>query len=255
MERNKQRANGLSVWAGRLKTLRPLKKKASAEIIDSTQPSAAQFSPGPPETLQRPVNEQPGSVHDWQKAETGSFLPSDTLESAEQDSSASANAAAAVQETQALPQTWALPQQPVVVPFDKKDYRTLSVLLNGFKATMGEPALTHRQWATLHTAVDEDQIAYYIALYEGKAVGLCSLSLIFSSGQCAPYGVFSDFYVRPEAHSSGAAQALVTYARSCVRQAGGHALTVTCVSAHAETYRNLGFREPLGAALSMPAED
>ncbi len=139
-----------------------------------------------------------------------------------------------------------------VRPFDKRDYRTLSLLLGGFKVAVGEPPLTQRQWAQLRLAIEEERITYYIAYFHGQPVGLCSLCLTYSDYLCAPSGVFEDFFVRPEARGQGIARALVQRACTEVRAHGGSSLSVACAPCDLEMYQALGFKEELGISLCRP---
>ncbi len=145
------------------------------------------------------------------------------------------------------------PEAPLceILPFDKKDYRTLSLLLNGFKQAVDEPALTHLEWSALRIGIEEDRITYYIAWQKGRAVGLFSLCRTFSSYKCAAGGIFEDFYILPEVRGTGVARALVQHAVGVVRSWGGRTLTVTCAECDMEMYRALGFSSAIGQTLSQ----
>lgn len=136
--------------------------------------------------------------------------------------------------------------------FDLQDYRTLSVLLNGFKTAVGEAPLSQLDWAALRTAIDEERIVYYIARRGGQAVGLCSLCYVFSSYKCAMSSVFEDFYVRPEARGTGVARALAAAAAAASRAAGCSCMTVVSARCDLERYHALGFEDAVGTQLSMP---
>lgn len=143
--------------------------------------------------------------------------------------------------------------QPVceVRPFDKKDYRTLSLLLNAFKNAVGETPLTQSDWAALRVGIEEGRITYYIAWQGERAVGVFSLCPTFSSYLCAPGGVFEDFYVVPDVRGTGVARVLAQHARTVVESWGGRTLTVTCAECDREMYRSLGFTEAVGTTLSQ----
>lgn len=145
------------------------------------------------------------------------------------------------------------PEAPLceILPFDKKDYHTLSLLLNGFKQAVDEPALTQLEWSALRVGIEEGRITYYIAWQNGRAVGMFSLCRTFSSYKCAVGGVFEDFYVLPEVRGTGVARALVQHACETVRSWGGKTLTVTCAECDAEMYRALGFCAAIGQTLSQ----
>ena len=138
-----------------------------------------------------------------------------------------------------------------VRPFDKKDYRTLSLLLNGFKNAVGEAPLTQLEWSALRKGIEEDRITYYIAWQGERAVGVFSLCRTFSSFRCAPVGLFEDFYVLPDVRGTGVARVLAQYARTAVESIGGKTLTVTCAECDREMYQSLGFTEPIGITLSQ----
>ena len=139
-----------------------------------------------------------------------------------------------------------------VRPFDQKDYRTLSLLLNGFKNAVGEAPLNHLEWAELRNGIEEGRITYYIAWQGDRAVGVCSLCPTFSSFLCAPSGIFEDFYVVPDVRGTGVARALVQHARTVAEGWGAKTLTVTCAACDREMYQALGFTEPIGDTLSQP---
>lgn len=138
-----------------------------------------------------------------------------------------------------------------ILPFDKKDYRTLSMLMNGFKQSVGEAPLTHLEWAALRTGIEAGSITYFIAWKDGRAVGMYSLCRVFSSYKCAAGGIFEDFYVLPEARGTGVARLLTAHACDTVRSWGGCTLTVTCADCDKEMYRSLGFGAEIGTTLSQ----
>ncbi len=156
--------------------------------------------------------------------------------------------AAKLRRKKAAGQPPALPQL-VVEPFDGQDYHTLSVLLNGYKAAVGQPLPTHAQWANLRLAIEQGQITCYIAWLRGKPVGICTVGLRYSSRQYAIVGLLSDMYVRPEARGQGVARALADTAVQTVLDAGGAGLRVSCQDEHAAFCRALGFDTQLGTTL------
>lgn len=138
----------------------------------------------------------------------------------------------------------------VIRPFDKKDYCTLSLLMNGFKQAVGEEPLTQLEWASLRTGIEADCITYYIAWQGERAVGMYSLCRGFSSFKCAPCGIFEDFYVLPEERGTGVARMLAEHAADTVRSWSGRTLTVSCAACDREMYGALGFADEIGITLS-----
>ena len=65
------------------------------------------------------------------------------------------------------------------------------------------------------------------------------------------YGVFEDFFIRPEFRHQGIARRLVQFA---YQSSGVSTMTVDCADCDAQMYASLGFSVPLGRLLAFEAQ-
>ena len=128
-------------------------------------------------------------------------------------------------------------------------------LENSFLAEIGEGPLTEEKKVGLSAAIREGKIAFFLAMRETRAVGMCSVSPCFSTFACGEIGVFDDFYVEPLFRRQGAARLLAHAAQTWSRERGMASLTVGCSAGDVEMYRALGFEVDLGIMLACVAEE
>ena len=117
-----------------------------------------------------------------------------------------------------------------------------------YKAEIGEAAPSGPDRERLREAVDRDAICFYGAWDGALLVGVCSVTLAFSTFLYAPSGIFEDFYIRPPYRHKGIARELVRFAR---QESGAASLTVGCAACDAAMYEALGFSVPLGRLLAF----
>lgn len=72
----------------------------------------------------------------------------------------------------------------------------------------------------LENAVRMDRIRYYMALEEGRVVGVVALTMGFSTIRMKPYAVLSDLYVHPGHRGRGAAAKLLLGSMDGAHEAG-----------------------------------
>ncbi|MBQ7871087.1 MAG: GNAT family N-acetyltransferase [Oscillospiraceae bacterium] len=123
-------------------------------------------------------------------------------------------------------------------------------LLGSFLAEIGETALDEARQERLAAAVREGRTRFFLARRGSRAVGLCSVSLGFSTFACAPCGVFDDFYIEPAFRRQGVARLLASAALDWCREKGAATLTVACADCDIPMYRALGFDVALGTQLA-----
>ena len=112
-------------------------------------------------------------------------------------------------------------EKPVTVELfrDFGDYWQLLKLLNGYLVEIGEDILSDEKVEKLKKAVTEEKIFFFLAKREGRAVGMCSVSLCFSTFACQAVGSFEDFYVEPAFRKKGIAGKLALAAQDwCKKQ-------------------------------------
>lgn len=72
----------------------------------------------------------------------------------------------------------------------------------------------------MEAAVRMDRIRYYMALEEGRVVGVVSLTMGFSTFHMKPYAVLGDLYVHPGHRGRGVAAALLLGAMDGAHEGG-----------------------------------
>lgn len=123
-------------------------------------------------------------------------------------------------------------------------------LQNIFRAAVGEPPLTDAQKNRLEQAAAEGRITFLAALRLTRPVGVCSVSLYWSTFACAPAACFEDFYIEPAFRGQGAARLLASAARRWCAEHGCASLTVGCAACDEAMYQSLGFSARLGTLLA-----
>lgn len=136
------------------------------------------------------------------------------------------------------------------------DYRAIDVsrmeqmwrLHLAYKAAIGEEEPSTQDKEKLRWAIENRQILFYGAWEDDLLVGLCSVTVGFSTFNYRPCGVFEDFYILPEYRHRGIARKLVQCA---YRESGVGSLTVGCAGCDRAMYQALGFSVTLGNLLAF----
>ena len=92
--------------------------------------------------------------------------------------------------------------------FQIKDFDQLEQLMGGYKKALGEELLTDAQKTSLKNAIENHEIFFFVAKRKTRLIGMCSVSLTFSTDQCKKSGVFGDFYILPVYQNKGIATSL-----------------------------------------------
>ncbi|MBR4550033.1 MAG: GNAT family N-acetyltransferase [Oscillospiraceae bacterium] len=129
-----------------------------------------------------------------------------------------------------------------------KDLDGLWEMQLAYKAEIGEAEPSGPDRERLREAVDRDAIRFCGAWDGARLVGVCSVTLAFSTFLYAPSGIFEDFYIRPAYRHKGIARELVRFAR---QECGACTLTVGCADCDVPMYEALGFSIPLGRLLAF----
>ena len=122
-------------------------------------------------------------------------------------------------------------------------------LLQAYKIEIGEELLSAGQTERLTEAVRQGLITFYGAFIDGILVGMCSLTVGFSTFNCRKTAVFEDFYVATAYRKTGVARELVDFACEQAKQQGVATVTVGCCDGDVGMYNSLGFDIPLGNLL------
>ena len=130
----------------------------------------------------------------------------------------------------------------------KNDLFDLWKLQKRYKAEIGEDEPDEGCRTALADAIEGGKILFFGAFDGDKLVGCCSVSVVFSTFDYAPGGVFEDFYILEGYRHKGIARSLVNFA---YRESGVSSMTVGCADCDLPMYRALGFTIPLGNLLAF----
>lgn len=127
------------------------------------------------------------------------------------------------------------------------DMPALTALHLRYKQEIGEDAPDDAALARLRDAVAAERILFFGCEEQGRLLGVCSVTLGFTTYCYDTSGVFEDFYILPDARHQGIARALAAFAR---RESGVKTLTVGCTPIDRAMYEAIGFCVPLGDLLA-----
>lgn len=147
-----------------------------------------------------------------------------------------------------LPPTEDLPIT-VEILTDTEDWQ-LKKLENGFLQEIGEQPITEEKCGRLAQAIRYGKITFFIAKRCGRAVGMCSVALCYSTFSCTDIAVFDDFYIEPVFRKKGIARKLTRAAQDWCAQNCIPSLTVCCASCDEKMYQSLGFVAHLGSTFA-----
>lgn len=149
-------------------------------------------------------------------------------------------------------------EKPVTVEIfkDSQDDWQLLKLLNSYLAEIGEETLSDEKAERLKKAIGGEKIFFFLAMRGSRAVGMCSVSLCFSTFACQAVGNFEDFYVEPVFRKKGIARKLAHAAQDWCGENKVSSLTVCCAPCDEEMYQDLGFAVRLGTTYAfLPNEN
>ncbi len=95
----------------------------------------------------------------------------------------------------------------------------------------------------MENAVRMDRIRYYMALEEGRVVGVVSLTMGFSTFHMKPYAVLSDLYVHPGHRGRGVAAALLLGSMDGAHEAGCYRMITEAHKGMEGIFDRAGWRE------------
>ena len=130
---------------------------------------------------------------------------------------------------------------------DAADFDALLALHLRYKQEIGEDAPDADALKRLKQAVETERILFFGCEEDGRLIGLCSVTLGFSTFVYDVCGTFEDFYILPQARGRGIARAL---ARFAWQESGAKTMTVGCADCDQGMYEHIGFRVKLGNLLA-----
>lgn len=135
-----------------------------------------------------------------------------------------------------------------------EDYWQIRNLQNGYKAEIGEGFLSDVQQEQLIHAIGQGKIHFFVAKQRTRVVGMCSVSIIFSTFQCKCSGIFKDFFIEPLFRKKGISKLLSKYVFDWCKQQEIYSLWVGCADNDVKMYQYLGFEIPLGNLLAWSVD-
>ena len=109
----------------------------------------------------------------------------------------------------------------------KEDYWQICNLQNGYKAEIGEEFLSDVQQEQLIHAIEQGKINFFVAKRNTRVVGMCSISITFSTFQCKCSGIFEDFFIEPLFRKKGISKLLTKYVFDWCKQQEIYSLRVS----------------------------
>lgn len=133
---------------------------------------------------------------------------------------------------------------------NNNDYDKHFEIINMYKDDIGEEHITTNQHKKIIQAIENGQIRFYCVFEENVLIATCSISQGFSTYLCEPFGVFEDFYIRPEKRKQGIAKKLCSYVIEEERKNRINSIWVGSADCDVEMYQYLGFELALGNLLT-----
>lgn len=131
-----------------------------------------------------------------------------------------------------------------------EQFEDLIDILNAYKNFIGEQNFEEDELKRLKSAIIEESIIFYIAIDQGKIIGVCSISKAFTTFNCYSMGIFEDFYILLDYRGKGIARELVNKVFNDCRIKGIRSIWVGCCDDDINMYDNLGFNIKLGNLLT-----
>lgn len=126
------------------------------------------------------------------------------------------------------------------------DISVLVTMLNLYKQDIGEDNIIEEQVKKLKEAIQTKQIEFYIIKDEEEIVGMCSITVGFSTFNFMKMGIFEDFFIKKEYRKKGLASILTNYVFQEMKRREIKSVWVGCSDSDIEMYNHLGFDFKLG---------
>ncbi len=126
------------------------------------------------------------------------------------------------------------------------DISVLVTLLNLYKQDIGEESVVDEQVERLREAIESKQIEFFVIKDEEQIVGMCSITIGFSTFNFMKMGIFEDFFIKKEYRKKGLASILTNYVFEEMKRRKIESVWVGCSNSDIEMYNHLGFDIELG---------
>ena len=126
------------------------------------------------------------------------------------------------------------------------DISELINLLNLYKEDIGEENVNAEQSERLKIAIETKQIEFFVIKDEEDIVGMCSITVGFSTFNFMKMGIFEDFFIKKEYRKQGLASKLVNFVFEEMKKRQINSVWLGCSDCDVEMYNHLGFDIKLG---------
>ena len=136
---------------------------------------------------------------------------------------------------------------------DYKDFNAVLPLIQLFKRSVNENELGKTQLSALSNAVSSGNIEFFIAKQEEEIIGICSVSLVFSTYTCSDVAIFDDLFVLENRRGRGISRKFINYVFEKLKERGVSSVW-SCSKNNSEQLKSLGFNLMLGDLLAWKAK-
>lgn len=123
------------------------------------------------------------------------------------------------------------------------DMPALLEILGAFLAAIDDPPLDETSTRRMEAAIRDGKIRFFLARQSDTVVGVCSLTIGFSTYHASPFGVMEDFYIVPEKRKTGIARIMMTRLLSEAEQEGCRSVLLGCGDQDMGLYESFGFKK------------
>lgn len=137
---------------------------------------------------------------------------------------------------------------------ENENFFELVKFMNYYRAEVNEPPLGAEYIAGLYEGVENGDIAFYVVTENDNIVGMCSVSVLYSSYKCAYAGFLDNAYILPDYRKRGIFRRLIDYVFAALEGNGVKSLFSISSSIDEGMYKALGFDDKLGVLLARSAK-
>lgn len=141
----------------------------------------------------------------------------------------------------------------VVGAVEGADVLGLFDVLDGFLTHAGEAPLDEAAKERLGEAVAQGRIVFFAARQAGEVLGICSLTVGFSTYRTSPIGLMEDFFVVPQARGRGVGRLLVERLLAEASQQRCGSVLIGCGADQIPMYEHFGFKR-LGTMMAIDVD-
>jgi GNAT superfamily N-acetyltransferase len=121
------------------------------------------------------------------------------------------------------------------------DLPSVFSMLEAYLAAIGESGLEEAGCDRIAAAIDRGDIVFFVARDGEEPVGLCSITIGFSTYKASPFALLEDYYVAESHRGEGTARLLVEAAAAFATARGCASILAGCSNTDVPMWSHLGF--------------